>query len=165
MLPIKQRIKPMINPPPPTRLIIENIRTITEPILTLFLSPLLIIMAPTMDITPKTIAITPKTIIMAPKPGRKMPTSAPPAVNIAATTKPFIRISIAPMRDNTNAAVGFSPKLFTEQFLIARYILNLLRLLVLAVSYPSFSPFWRFPLKQPFLVATAPFSAGLRWRI
>jgi len=108
--PIKPRRKPMKKPPKvPNQLIIENTSTRIAPVLTLDLSVLFIMIAPYSVIIPHMSPITPtakKPKPKSPKPARLkvVPAIAP----IASMAKPPRRMKIAPIRDNANAAVGFS---------------------------------------------------------
>jgi hypothetical protein len=103
-------MKPIKKPPPPIRLIIEKISTRIDPVLTLSLFVVFIITAPIRVSIPSIMATT---AIMRNKPPSdskpgNMKAMPPIVENTTATHKPLTRMSIAPIRDKTNAAVGFS---------------------------------------------------------
>jgi len=130
MLPISDRMKPMMKPPvPPTnRLSIEKMSTRIEPVRTFPLSPLFIITAPNITIIPKIKPRMPSTMIKPlshPNPGTML-IAAPPIIPIIAPNIPPSSIRIPPISDKTNAAVGFSANLsLTEVLFKLLHILNL----------------------------------------
>lgn len=130
MLPISDRMKPMMKPPvPPTnKLSIEKMSTRIEPVRTFSLSPLFIIMAPNITIIPKIKPRMPSAMIKPlnnPNPGIML-IAALPIIQIYVAIIPPSSIRIPPISDRTNAAVGFSAILsFTEVLFRLLRILNL----------------------------------------